>query len=129
MLKYFVTTARFVFCNGKKVVEDREIKVCVPINLQREDILLSPARVFYEEEAPEAVRLLTIRLGKIFHMIGFDDSLLTVCFPNLHCNVVDVAPVDALVVPNDAQGIRETAAACGVSKLADFFLEMNRELD
>lgn len=129
MLKYFVTTAQFVFCKGVEVVEDCKSKVCVPVNLQREDSLLCSARVFYEEEAFEAVYLLTIRLGKIFHMVGLDDSLLTVRFPNLPWKVVDVAPVDALVVPNDAQGIMEAAVACGVSKLADFFLEINQELD
>lgn len=129
MLKYFVTTAQFIFYEGTEAGKDWKSKVCVPVNLQREDSLPCSARVSYEEEALEAVYLLTIRLGKIFHMLGFDDCLLTVSFPDLPWKVVDVAPVDALVVPNDAQGIMEVAAACEVSKLADFFWEINQELD
>lgn len=129
MLKYFVTTAQFMFCKEAEVVEDLKLKVCVPVNLQREDSLLCSARVFYEEDAFEAVYLLAIRLGKILHMVGVDDSLLTVRFPNLPWEVADEAPIDALVVPNDAQGVMEAAVACGVDKLADFFWEINQEFD
>lgn len=62
-------------------------------------------------------------------MIGFDDSLFTVRFPNLPWKVANEAPIDALVVPNDAQGIMEAVAACKVNKLADYFWEINKELD
>lgn len=129
MLKYFVTTAQFIFVKGTGAVEDWKLKVCVPVNLQREDSLLCSARVFYEDEAFEAVYLLAIRLGRLFHMVGFDDSLLTVRFPNLPWKVANEAPIDAFVVPNDAQGIMEAVAACKVNKLADYFWEINKELD
>lgn len=129
MLKYFVTTAQFMFCIGAEIVEDWKLEVCVPVTLQREDSLQCSARVFYEDEAFESVYLLTLRLGKILREGWLDNLLVTVRFPSLPWEVADEAPVDAFVVPNDTQGVREAIEAYKVDKLADYFWEINKKLD
>lgn len=129
MLKYFITKAQFIIVEEGKAVGQLTQKVYVPVNLQRENSLLCSARVFYEDEAFEAVYLLAIRVEKTLHIVGFDDLLVTVRFPNLPWEVADEAPTDALIVPNDVQGIMEAAVDREVNKLADFFWEINKELD
>lgn len=129
MLKYFVTIAQFAIVKEKEITIRFEQKVCVPVTLQREDSLQCSARVFYEDEAFESVYFLTLRLCKTLQKVWLDNSLLTVRFPSLPWKVADVAPIDAFVVPNDAQGVMKAIEAYKVDKLADYFWEINKELD